>query len=270
MPELTKKLIASPYNSRLQKGGALLEDMRTLVRQWPPPEESASGVAAFVHSAMAKQTSARSWDTFKRAFRPRFLDGDPIQSWKIVRPIEDRGWNADQVRPLYYWIAARSDRLLYEYVTGFLAGQAGGFPRVDSEHTARWITSTIRPTGLVWTETVTLKVARGLLAALRDFALLEGANKKRLVRIHLSLPTFSYLAFALHRLGASGTSLVDHPDWGLFLLTTRQQREQLFMEANQARLMHYQAAGSLVRVEFPSDSFEEYAHVVTERTHRPA
>jgi len=270
MLELMKKSAVCPYNSRLQKGGALLEDMRTLVRHWPPSEESTVGVATFVHSALAKQTSARSLDTFNRAFKPRFLDGDPKQAWRIVRPVEDQGWTAEQIRPLYYWITARNDKLLYQYATEFLAGQERGFPRVDSEHAALWITSTIRPVGLAWTSTVTIKVARGLLAALRDFGLLAGDAKKRFVTGHLSMATFAYIAFALHRQGVSGNMLVDHPDWRLFFLTTRQQRERLFMEANQARLLNYQAAGSLVSIDFPSNSFEDYAHVVTERTNRPA
>ena len=255
------------YNTRLQKGGALLGDMRALVRAWPPTVSDEPGIASHIHEVLSKGTGTRSADVFKRAFAPRFINGLPPNAWQLIRPLEDAGCSINQLRPLYYWITARTERLMYEYVTEFLASSQ---PRIDSEHTARWIVSTVRPFGSVWTEKVTIKVARGLMAALRDFGILEGASEKRLASVYLPIPCFAYIAFLLHNQGAHGAALVDHPDWGLFLLISRQQRERLFLEAAQSRLLTYHAAGSLVRVDFPAMTSEEYQRVVIERSSRAA
>ena len=259
-----------PYNSRLQKGGALVDDMRALVRAWPPSDSGEHQIARHIHGVLAKETSARSADIFLRAFAPRFINGSPADAWRLIRPLEDAGCSMQFLRPLYYWITARNERLMYDYVTGFLAVNSVNQPRLDTGHTARWITDTVRSAGLVWTEEVTIKVARGLMAALRDFGILEGAAKKRLASSYLPVPIFAYIAFNLQLLGAHGSALVDHPDWDLFLLGGRQQRERLFLEAAQFSLLTYHAAGSLVRVAFPARSLEEYIRAVIERSHRAA
>ena len=83
-------------NSRLQKGGALLGDMRRLVAA--RSEHSAAEVpSAFVMRTIGKPSLARAHDTFIRAFRPRFLEGDPPQAWKLARALEDGGADSDTV-----------------------------------------------------------------------------------------------------------------------------------------------------------------------------
>jgi hypothetical protein len=76
------------YHSRLQKGGALLDDMRLLVRSW---DASASPFTATGRqSILGEMTRSRSRDTIVRAFAPRFLNRDPPAVWRIVRCLEDR------------------------------------------------------------------------------------------------------------------------------------------------------------------------------------
>ena len=263
-------MAAGAYSSRILKGGALLEDMRALVRAWPPPESSAEAVARHVHQVLAKETTNRSADVLKNAFGPRFIKGSPPDAWRLIRPLEDAGLPIAQLRPLYYWITARSDRLVYEYVTEYLASGTSQQARIDAIHSDRWVVSKTRQAGLEWSEQVTIRIAQGILAALRDFGILEGSVKKRLAPFYLPVPTFAYVAFILNTLGAHGTSLVEHPDWGLFLLATRQQRERMFLEAGQFGLLTYHAAGSLVRIEFPAATLEEYVRVVVERSPRTA
>jgi hypothetical protein len=119
--------------------------------------------------------------------------------------------------------------------------------------------------GCHWSPTVSIKVVRGLLAALRDFGLLEGRASKRLASLRLPFSSFAYIAFCLHQLGALGRDLIFHPDWRLFLLHTPDV-EHNFLEAHQSRLLEYHAAGSTVSLTFPCDNLEEYARVVVERS----
>jgi hypothetical protein len=112
---------------------------------------------------------------------------------------------------------------------------------------------------------VATRVARDLLAALRDSGILEGRDQKRLANVLLPVPGFAYLARCLRETGAVSRSLLAHPDWQLFLLTP-DEVERLFLLAHQERLLEYHAAGSTVSIGFPTESLEEYAHVVGQRS----
>lgn len=167
---------SQPYNTRILKGGALLEDMRMLVCSWEEIDDS--NARAVVHRLLGKKTLARSRDTIIRAFKPRFIQGNPPNAWRVVRLLEDKNVAPEILHPVYYWITARSDRLLYEFVTEELVHVArSGDGSVRIEETAAWISAHIKKVGQEWSPIVTLKVGRGILAALRDFGILEGRKK---------------------------------------------------------------------------------------------
>jgi hypothetical protein len=92
---------------------------------------------------------------------------------------------------------------------------------------------------------VTIKVTRALLAALRDFGVLEGKARKHLASPPLPLPSFAYITFCLHQSGAAVRNMLAHSDWKLFMLTPGDV-EHLLLEAHQRRLLDYHAAGSVV------------------------
>lgn len=129
------------------------------------------------------------------------------------------------------------------------------------EEAAAWLTGQLQKIGKQWTPLVTLKVARGMLAALRDFEILEGAVRKHLTWPTLPPATGTLIAFILHREGTTGKGLVRHPDWRLFLMGET-AAEHLFLECHQRGWYKFESLGSLCRTEFPEISFEEYAHVV--------
>jgi hypothetical protein len=101
---------------------------------------------------------------------------------------------------------------------------------------------------------------------LRDFGILQGAVNKRLAPIYLPVEAFAYLAFYLQQRQPSGERLLDDPEWQLFFLA-RHAVERFFLEAHQHHLLEYRAAGSIIRITFPSNSLEEYAYALTQRPH---
>ena len=254
----------SHINSRLQKGGALLADMRRLVSAWPP-DPRAGDALAFVMKTLAKPSLARAHDTFIRAFRPRFLEGDPPEAWKLARSLEDADVDAATARSFYFWITARAETALYDYVTEeLMSSRASGNRQIKVEDAMRWLRDRLRSEGRAWSPTVTRKVARGILAALRDFGLLQGASAKTIAPRHFPLESFALIAFCLHTTGASGRALLDHPDWRLFLLDARDV-ERALLECHQKGWLGYHAAGAICRIDFPSVTFKEYVRVVLGR-----
>ena len=250
------------YNTRIQKGGALIEEMRHLVRFWHdgPTEEITKAVIR--SNVLNKTTRARAADILRRTFIPRFIDGTPRNAWRLVRPLEDQNASPHLVKPLYYWISAKSEPLIFDFCQDYLLHRLGAARAgVSVDDVRSWLVGK----GCTWSPVVTTKVARGLLAAFRDFGILEGKSQKRLASFTLPVGSFAYLAFCLHREGILGRSLVFHPDWHLFLLQTPAV-EHYFLEAHQRRLIEYHAAGSTISISFPCGQLEDYARVVAERS----
>jgi len=254
------------YTTRLQKGGALLDEIRIIVRNWHDDESwQEQGRKIIQDNILGKKSRSRAVDVCRRVFSLRFLKGDPPEAWKIVRPLEDANITLEVLIPVYYWITARSDDLLYDFVVDEILPRSKSYDlaiRVDE--TALWIKEKLSQINQSWTETVTLKVARGLLAALRDFGILKGASKKKIAPVYLPLESFAYIAFALSRLGKSGEGLITHQDWDLFLFG-QPAVERMFLEAHQNGLLRYEAAGNIHRIEFIAESYEEMANVVARR-----
>jgi hypothetical protein len=250
-----------PYTSRLQKGGALLDDMRQLVRTWrdePVEEQRETGIRSNI---LNKQTRKRLADVYRRAFLPRFINGPIPNAWKVVRPLEDDHAPIQILRPVYYWITANAEPLLGDFCREVLLADHAAGTTFETEDVLRWLISKRCP----WSVAAATRVARSLLAALRDFGILEGRSRKRLASRSLPVESFAYLAFCLRRNGIASRALLSHPDWQLFLLQPSDV-EHFFLLAHQEGLLEYHAAGSLLNINFQTDSLEEYARVVAKRS----
>ena len=79
------------YNTRIQKGGALLDDMRKLVRAWQATPAEQQMQAMIRANVLNKGTRARSADVLRRTYIPRFVEGPIPDAWKLVRPLAARG-----------------------------------------------------------------------------------------------------------------------------------------------------------------------------------
>jgi hypothetical protein len=90
--------------------------MRLLVRNWQNTGINGQRDTVVAENLLGKQTRVRTADTLRYAFLPRFVNGRPPQAWKMVRTLEDRHIPIEILRPVYYWIIARTERLLYNFV----------------------------------------------------------------------------------------------------------------------------------------------------------
>jgi len=253
------------FTSRLQKGGALLQEMRQLTRLWSDSPEIAEKLVA--ENPLALPSRARARDVIIRTFAPRFVKGDPPNLWKALSIFEAQSSNIEIIRPLHYFAAVRAEALLADFVAQFLIPrQQSGMLDIAVGDAVRFLreSSLEKFDGTRWSETVQLKVARGLLAALRDFGILAGKANKRIAPFYLPTRAFSYIAFLLHLKQPSGDRLLADPEWQLFFLSPSLV-ERMFLEAHQERHLEYHAAGRVIRIEFPAQTMEEYAYALTQR-----
>jgi len=254
------------YTTRLQKGGALIDEMRRLLLEWDASPGCADRLLA--SNVLASPSRRRSHDVLIRTFLPRFIYSKPPDLWRSVSILEKAGWSRAKLLPIHYYAAASAEPLIGDFVAEELTQRARtGRVDVAVADVLRFFEAAPQgrfPSGR-WSPTVSVKVARGLLAALRDFGVLEGASKKRLTTPFLSSESFAFLALVRTNLGERGRSLVDDPCWRLFFLSELAV-ERLLAEAHQRKLLEFHAAGSLVRIEFPTENLEEYARALAQRT----
>ncbi len=255
------------YTTRLLKGGALLPQMRVLVRVWKenfPPRQMLVEVEQ--RQILGNLSRRRVRDILERVFVPRYVRGRPPQAWRYLRPFEDVEAPLDVVRPLYYLYAARAEALMGDFVRDALyTWYAQGQRRVGVMDGLRFIAraETEKRIPEPWSESVRIGVAQHLLTALRDFGILEGRARKRIAVPYLPVMAFAHVAFLLSR-ERRGAAILEHPDWRLFLLSPNGV-ERLFLEADQAGLLRYRAAGSIVRLEFPTEDFDAYNRFLATR-----
>jgi len=244
----------------------VLEDMRILVRFWNKGISIKDGQTKVIkENILGKKTRKRAKDVYEHCFIPRFLKGNPPEAWKLLKVLEDKNLPLEIIRPVYYWITARSEPLIYDFVVDEIFPRSKGFvSTIRMDETIEWIRKRLSKQKKSWSEAVTKRVASGLLSALRDFGILEGKIKKRIAPVYLPIESFSYIAFVLHRLGATPAKLISHSDWKLFLMAP-QVVERLFFEAHQMRLLNFQAAGNIYRIEFFARTIEEMADVISKR-----
>lgn len=236
--------------------------MRLLVRSWTDAQTQELKQLAVRSNVLNKPTRARAADILRRVYIPRFVEGPIPNAWKMARSLEDQNAAPAVVRAVYYWISARAEPLIFDFATEYLLPRANSARAgVSVEDVLGWLSLK----GCKWSPISAIKVARGLLAALRDFGILEGGSKKRLASRRLSNEAFAYLAFCFNELGVAGRHLLFHRDWQLFLLQTPEVEHE-FLEAHQRRLLEYHAAGSTISISFPCKTLEEYARVVVERS----
>jgi len=115
-----------------------------------------------------------------------------------------------------------------------------------------------------WSEPTITRIAQGLLSALRDFGVLQGAVNKKIAPAFLPTESFAYVMFYLKQHQPSGVKLIELPDWKLFFLS-REGVERFLFEAHQRSLLEYHVAGSVTRLTFPAETLDEYANVLAQR-----
>jgi len=255
------------YSSRILKAGALLDETKTLLSVWDESASIGDNIARFQHENILGKASRSRANDILTAFRQRYLADEGVMR-SLVFLIKGR-CPAESINRILYFHTAISDPLIHDFASEFLWSKySRGLQEVSAAETEDWIKKKISEGRIVesWSENTRCRSARGLLSALRDFGMLRGLRNKQIAPIYVPVGAFCYLAFYLHCIGFSGKSLLESPEWKLLMLGP-QDVERLFIDAHQAHLLEYRAAGPVVRIDFPVGTMEEYSRVILEREH---
>lgn len=255
------------YTTRIIKAGALFEDTITFLSHWDLNSSEQENLEGFRSKNIFAKASRSRVEDILAVFRRRYLN-DPM-TFRALTALVRASFPREYLKLILYFHTARADPLVYDVVTRFLyslyrSGRKVVIPLELERLIHLWCKDGKTTTS--WSQGTISRVTRGLLATLRDFGILEGDVKKRISPARLPLLSFAYLAFYLWWETPSGQEILESDDWHLFFLSQRDV-EQLFLEAHQHDLLEYQAAGSVIRIDFPAASLEEYAYALAKRAH---
>jgi hypothetical protein len=254
-----------PYSSKIIKSGALIGETKTLLSHWNATLSVEENLRALLRDNVLGKTSRSRVEDVFAIFRQRYLTEEPVTR-ALVALVRGK-LPSSALKPIFYFHAARADRLLHDVVTEILLLRKNhGLVDVHVSDLNRILVTWVEEgkTKGRWSHATITRISRGLLSTLRDFGVLQGAVNKRIVPPFLPTEAFAYIAFYLKQQQPSGAKLLDLPDWKLFFLT-REGVERSLFEAHQRRLLEYHVAGSVTRLTFPATTLDEYANVLAEK-----
>lgn len=245
--------------SRIIKGGALLDDTRRLVEGWDEERTIEQNLDDFrAGNLLAKSSRARAEDTLQ-ILRQRFVD----PGLHVVRALRVLARNPRAFREACYYEASRNDNLLAFVAEEILFDwrDRQRFKITTQDLDRALLDRPPHPALKEWGEQTRVRVAHGLLSALRDFGVLEGKANKRIATSELSVPGFTYTLARLREAETSTVGIIENRAWRRWLLEPRQVRA-LLLEADREGIIRFSDAGSVVRIDWRYDDLEEIARVV--------
>lgn len=255
--------------TNLIKSSGLLADVSLLVSAWDEAKSVDENFDAVVRQNLFGKASRKRVTDILRVFRQRYLPGNGSEA--AFRAFVGSSLPSEVTDRVMYYYTALAEPIIYDFVTDYLYPRyLRGERAITIRNAEEFITDAIRAgkTEGQWNSDYTrYRVAAGLLSTLRDFGVLQGAKKsqdKTITPATLPVPAFAYLAFHIKRTEPSGERLVAHRHWRLFCLNGHGV-EALLAEAEAEKLLTFQAAGSIMRIEFPTDDFLAYARTLTTR-----
>ena len=103
-----------------------------------------------------------------------------------------------------------------------------------------------------WTENTRVKLAGSILTALRDFGILEGTQKKYLVRPAIPLSIAEHLLRILTAEGCRGREVIENHTWRLFMLTEQDVAATLAKLSREGNI-HFEKVGMTVVLQTPPE-----------------
>jgi hypothetical protein len=252
--------------TNLIKSSGLLPDIALLISAWDEGKSVEENFDAAIRQNLFGKGSRKRVADILKVFRQRYLPNDG--SAQAFRVFVGSTLPSEVTDRVVYYYTALAEPAMYDFVVEHLYPMyLRGERQVTIRNALDFLGEAIRQgrtMGKWESENTRKRVAQGLLSTLRDCGVLSGmvhSPEKILAPARLPTPAFAFIAFHLKRGEASGERLIRHRHWQLFFLGP-QEVDGYFAEAAAQKLLTYQAAGSIIRIEFPTADYLEYAHAL--------
>lgn len=244
----------SPYSARNSSKGALIDEASRVFSALANRQSIESVRDEVFRGTLLSQRSRENRERIWSAIQQRYLISNA--PWLMSMLIEKcaAGPHGRDFISLLYLLYALRDRLTFDFVTKVLYSKSSESRSVVTrndvldlmQHAAGEQSQIDR-----WSENTRVKLAGSILTALRDFGLLEGQQKKVLVRPPLPLSTAEVLLRVLILEGCRGRQVIEDDAWRLFLLSPADIAATLAKLAQQGTI-RFERAGTTVVLETPT------------------
>jgi hypothetical protein len=194
----------------------------------------------------------------RRIFRVRFSDTERHRP--LIR-LTQGGMAQETWAPILLWHLCFRELLLSDFLESWLfPRKQEGLLRVRADDVREYL-GALPARGLLqkdWTPNTISRMTSGLPAYAADFGLLDGRSVKEVVPFHLPDEALLYVLHSLADETAASTRIVGDVRWRRFLLTQSELEGEL-LRLHQLRKLHFNVAGSLISLELPFNTLDEYA-----------
>ena len=248
-----------PYSSRYTSKGALLVEANLIINSLSSgltmDQLRKRVLEGYIIRQRTRASRERVWDSLNyRLFTHH--KGWIIESLKEANA---NGPHSPEFVSMVYLFYALRDRLTYDIVTDLIWSRwQDNQLELHREDILSLLdeASTAQPQVRRWSESSRVKLASSILAALRDFGILEGVRKKRIVRPILPLFTAEQLLHVLTSEGVYGREVIEDSAWRLFLCS-EQDVADILARLSQLGKIHFERVGNTVILETPESWKEE-------------
>ena len=240
------------FSSRNSSKGALLNESFLLFKA---VRENGSSTGGLRESALRGQAFPRAsfenrqriWDNIHYRY---FAPGCPWVSNGLAAATVFGVGSPDFISLAYLYFSLR-DHLTFSIVTGmFWKRWLDRSLSISSSDVLEFLDdeSKNNPAIKKWSPSTRVKLASSILAALRDFGVLRGVYSKQIQRPSVSSETVFHLLCILLAEGRHGRSVIEAPDWRLFLWSEDDAAKAL-ADLAQRRWIRFERGGRTVILE---------------------
>jgi len=236
------------YTTRILKGAGLTTYARDVLAEWQEDLDFDDNLRRFQRSGVFGRASAGRASEILRVIDSRYLRYDHVRRGlgALIRARSPRS----TIDLLLGYHAACSDRLLFDFGSRALyEWRVAGRDTVSTSDGLRFLErpDVLGPQLGGWSSATATEVIRKLLTAWRDFGLLRGAARKRIVRPDVDPLAIAWVVTDRFSKTAGTRVLVRDPVFRLFLLSEEEVEASLHA-ADGAGLLRVEGGGEIVRV----------------------
>lgn len=244
---------SGPFSARNSSKGALIEEAARVFAALNNGHSVADVREQVLRGTLLSQRSSENRKRIWTSIHGRYLV--PEAEWLTCLLTEKSALGPEnpEFTSLLYLLYALRDRLTFDFVTKVLWNKGHQNREIVTRNEVLDLLDQVagEQTHIDrWSESTRTKLAGSVLTALRDFGVLEGKQKKVLVRPPLPLSTAAALLRLLIVEGCRGRDVLQDDTWRLFLLTEQEVASTLAKLAHDS-VIRFEKAGATVVLDTP-------------------
>ena len=252
MQDAVKANAGRPYNSTFASKGALLSDVRAILREVDAGQEPRQMREAVIENDLLDRGALHNRRTVWQEVLRRYISGRSKEHVATLARMVTRCPNPTAADLILFYEYCQADALLYDLTACCTCDlYQSARTAIDKTDVDAWLSQQegAHPEIAGWSTTTRSRVIRSYLATIRDFGLVTGIQRKEFQKLYVPREAFVYALYHQVGRGIHGKALIFSTDWRLFLLG---EREVVFMleDAATGGFIRFRRAGDIYDMQF--------------------